>query len=440
MAQLLNATLPANAAAVRLNTTCVGYTDAVTLQAKLDSARLGEVIVICSDIEVNVTLAVSEAVTIVGANTTTGRPCKIYRSPSTTYLELFEIADLVGPVVFQNLELSDGYGSLYGGAVQVGDEAVASFINVAFTNNYALYYGGAVYTGGNTTFLGCVFVNNTAESAGGAVYQHNPSGGETLTVLTVKDSLFYASTAGSSGGAIFLPDVGNFVLVTDSVFAESEATEEGGAIYVPSGSNATIIYNHFINGTSAIGGAAVYMHGCGLFADNLFENNHAPRGGAVHTYGSASTSFCGGDTFTANLAQAQSLGDNVYVESEFTNDVTIVTSFCPAIPVGMVNRRRPFDAYVNTSCVDCNPSLICDKNATGILTPRGVNCTCNAGFYGSGYACYPLGYNARTFFNLTATLNATVTNIIANLTRSTTASNRTSVNVTALIAGVVMTP
>ncbi|GAQ89025.1 hypothetical protein KFL_004800100 [Klebsormidium nitens] len=442
-AQLLNTTFPAIGSVAGPNTTCVGYTDPVNLQAKLKSARLGEVIVICSDIEVNVTLEVSKAVTIIGGNTTTGAPYTIYGSLDTDYygygyVQLFEVADLVGPVVFQNLELSYGYSDYYGGAVLVGDNAVASFINVAFTNNYA-YYGAAVYTGGNTTFLGCVFYNNTAERDGGAVYLDNGSGGKTLSV---KDSIFYASIAGRSGGAIYMYSSGGYALITDSVFAESEATEEGGAIYVTSGSNATITYTDFINGTSATGGGAVYMHGYGVFAGNSFENNQAPRGGAVYTYGSKNTSFCGGDNFTANVAQVVGLGDNVYVE--YTYDDTSATSFCPAIPLGVVNAQSPYSGYSNASCINCDPMMICDKNATGILTPVGVNCTCNAGFYGSGYACYALGYNTTSFLNnLTATLNATATNITANLTRlanSTTASNRTAVNVTALRAGDLMTP
>eukprot|EP00243_Klebsormidium_subtile_P004318 TRINITY_DN18289_c0_g1_i1.p1 TRINITY_DN18289_c0_g1~~TRINITY_DN18289_c0_g1_i1.p1 ORF type:complete len:468 (+),score=77.47 TRINITY_DN18289_c0_g1_i1:193-1596(+) len=444
-AQLLNATLPANATVAKPNTTCVGYTDPVNLQAKLKTAKLGEVITICSNIKVNVTLAVSKAVTIIGGNTTTGAPYKIYGSLTTDsygYLQLFDIADLVGPVVIQNLELSYGYSDYYGGAVQVGDNAVASFINVAFTNNYA-YYGAAVYTGGNTTFLGCVFYNNTAERDGGALYLDNGSGGKTLSV---KDSVFYASTAGRSGGAIYLYSSGGYALITDSVFAESESTQEGGAIYVTSGSNATITYTDFINGTSATGGGAVYMYGYGLFAGNYFQNNQAPRGGAVYTYGSKNTSFCGGDNFTANVAQVGGLGDNVYVE--YTYDDTSATSFCPAIPLGVVNAQSPYSGYSNASCANCDPKLICDKNATGILTPRGVNCTCNVGFYGSGYACYSLGYNTTFLFNLTATLNATATNATANLTRvgnstvanSTTASNRTAVNATALRAGDLISP
>jgi hypothetical protein len=56
---------------------------------------------------------------------------------------------------------------------------------------------------------------------------------------------------------------------------------------------------------SQTGGGAVYVYGIALFAGNYFEGNAAPRGGAVHTYGSDNTSFCGGDNFTANAAQVQ---------------------------------------------------------------------------------------------------------------------------------------
>lgn len=58
----------------------------------------------------------------------------------------------------------------------------------------------------------------------GAIYLDNGSGGKTLTV---KDSVFYASAAGRSGGAIYLYSSGGYALITDSVFAESESTQVG---------------------------------------------------------------------------------------------------------------------------------------------------------------------------------------------------------------------
>ncbi|GAQ91058.1 hypothetical protein KFL_007210030 [Klebsormidium nitens] len=453
VAQLLNATFPspANATLAKPNTTCVGYTDRASLLAKLDSARSGEVIVICSDIMIDLDyddylLYVNSSVTIIGGNTTTGRPYVIHGSYTSP---LFRVAGSVGPVVFQNLELSSAYGPYFGGAVDVGKNAVVSFINVAFTNNYA-EYGGAVYTEGNTTFLGCVFVNNTAKEWGGAVHLENYVGG---IALSVKDSIFYASVSGKVGGALSILSGTydpNYATITDSVFVESKATEKGGAIYAYAGQNgtpginATITYNDFINGTTtngtlpALGGGAVYMGGdgtTGFFAGNSFKNNKAPRGGAIYVYGSLNTSFCGGDSFTANVAQT-GLGDNVYMYGTYGLSAT---SFCPAIPLGVVNapnQQTPYvyNGYSNASCVDCDPKMICDKNATGILTPVGVDCTCNGGFYGSGYACYPLGYNKTSSFSLATTLIAKATNTTANLTRLanfTTVSNPTSVNATA---------
>lgn len=43
----------------------------------------------------------------------------------------------------------------------------------------------------------------------------------------------------------------------------------------------------------------------------------------------------------------QGLGDNVYVE--YTYDDTSATSFCPAIPVGVVNAQKPYNGYSNAS-------------------------------------------------------------------------------------------
>ncbi|GAQ87134.1 hypothetical protein KFL_003330170 [Klebsormidium nitens] len=412
-------------------TACFG--DAAALQGALRTARRGDLITLCgrcnqrtflrgrspagdeaTEVIVNSTLSITLPVTLQGASADS--PAKV--TGSLTLLNglspLFFVADGVGPVTFRDLELqnSNPGASNYGGAVQVGVNAGVDFTRVVFRNNVA-EYGGAVYTRGHVNFTSCAFVNNTAYGSGGAIYTDKAGGNVTLSVLS---SSFLASAAGGSGGAIFFDDTRGILLISDSTFVGSAANSEGGALFLAGNASGVITGNSFLNGSAASGGGAIFIQGSALLAGNRFTGNSAPIGGAVFTYGAANTAFCGGDQFQSNAAQSKGYGNAVFVGLTGEGDGT---AFCPSVPLEVDVAGDPVAGVAIGSCLNCDPTLLCSRDATGDLLPAlqpvGVSCTCNPGFYGTGFVCYPLGSNvgvgSAATANLTSGVNLTALNL-----------------------------
>eukprot|EP00243_Klebsormidium_subtile_P003702 TRINITY_DN17294_c0_g1_i1.p1 TRINITY_DN17294_c0_g1~~TRINITY_DN17294_c0_g1_i1.p1 ORF type:complete len:488 (+),score=28.26 TRINITY_DN17294_c0_g1_i1:395-1858(+) len=387
---------------------CFG--DTVALQGALRAARRGDVITLCSDVSVNSTLRITVPVTVQGASADSPAKVTGNLSLSNGLSPLFFVADGLGPVIFRDLELQNpnAGASNYGGAVQVGVNAAVDFTRVVFRNNVA-EYGGAVYTRGHVNITSCAFVNNTAYGSGGAIYTDKAGGNVSLTVLS---SSFLASASGGSGGAIYFDDTRGVLRISDSTFVGSAANSEGGAVFLAANASGVITGNSFLNGSAASGGGAVFIAGSAFFAGNRFTGNSAPIGGAVFTYSAINTAFCGGDQFQSNAAQSKGYGNAVFVELTPDGDGT---AFCPSVPLEVDVAGDPVAGVAIGSCLNCDPSLVCSRDATGELLPAlqpvGVSCICNPGFTGNGFACYPVGSNLGSggvaSANLTTGVNLT---------------------------------
>jgi predicted outer membrane repeat protein len=216
--------------------------------------------------------------------------------------------DAAGTTVRQCV-FRDNVSAVAGGAVYNYDGKPV-FSDCVFEHNVGGSRGGAMYTrNSNLTVTGCTFAENTAVSWGGALMNSEN------TVASLKGCTLRANQA-SAGGAIYSGPA-NVVNLEDCTFEGNRATSlgEGGAI----SGMATLTLTHCTfhqNSARQIGGAlhasggtlhvsdctfanntvgiAGMTNGVGgalglqwditvIIADSMFENNAAPKGGAVYS-------------------------------------------------------------------------------------------------------------------------------------------------------------
>jgi predicted outer membrane repeat protein len=180
-----------------------------------------------------------------------------------------------------------------GGAVAVfGNAASATFVSCAFLGNEAwgnasvalsdaygadVGEGGAIFVSSGRAFVsGSRFENNVAEKEGGAVYAE--AGAFVKITATSFDGNVVTDDYWDGGGGVFLGGLGTTAEIDVTRFAKNSVTEYpdarrraltcgGGGLSVTRGASVTLNYA-------------------------LFENNRAPRGGAVCAH-DASVSFRG---------------------------------------------------------------------------------------------------------------------------------------------------
>ena len=167
--------------------------------------------------------------------------------------------------------------------------AQANFINIKFRNNKPKY-GGAIfvnYGAGtsrnvvemNMTIDRCTFENFESSSRGGSIYAFYTKGN-----LTVKDSHFINSSAGSWGGAICV----GYSAVTDGLNVEiSGSTFEncsannGGACYLQA-NTLNVVDSLFNNNSANADSGALYIYNSTASIDNcIITNNKAGSKGVA---------------------------------------------------------------------------------------------------------------------------------------------------------------
>ena len=167
--------------------------------------------------------------------------------------------------------------------------------NLTLTNGYSTTYGGAIYNQGDLTVTNCTFTNNTAEM-GGAINNYNYGAGS--ATCTITDSTFTNNTANHFGGAI---NNNNYneddhgdgsanCSVTGSTFTNNTANY-GGAInnynYGVGSATCTVTGSTFTNNTAILDGGAIFNYNvegsanCTI-TESTFTNNTANHfGGAI---------------------------------------------------------------------------------------------------------------------------------------------------------------
>ena len=244
-----------------------------------------------------------------------------------------------GDLALYDLTLENG-ARLWGGAVFVyeGDffASNTNFLNnsVYPADNNIVGLGGAIYNDSgrvriieNSLFQGNHAGETTAsgDNLGGAIYNKNGR-------LTVVNSTFDLNFAAGSGGAIFsgrdvFDESGGLVLIDDSSFISNTALQDGGAIYLINETNGVLITtSDFSENGADDSGGAIYSEASDLTANlDTFENNTAALGGAIFskrlTEGSLSSYKSKQSEFTRNTASE--IGGAIFSEN---SDITLESS------------------------------------------------------------------------------------------------------------------
>ena len=166
--------------------------------------------------------------------------------------------DVVGapydPVKISGLTLRNGAGQ--DGAALVTTLSDTTLDSVAVRSNTPA--NGAIYAdGGSLTVLGSTFAANAATSDGGAIYtdDDNAINGDGQSKLIVRDSTFVgntAATSGGRGGAIYVGESTDSVVITGSTFTGNNASYDGGGILIEGAKTGAIrIENSTITGNNA---------------------------------------------------------------------------------------------------------------------------------------------------------------------------------------------
>ena len=151
------------------------------------------------------------------------------------FVETDSELELTSSTFLANVATSGG-GAIYAPAVNGADNRTISLDGSTFIGNVAMgTRGGAIWVtdspfGGYTKILdiaSCRFEGNTAATEGGAIYGDEQ--------LNVRNSVFYANSAGSNGGAIVARTAVGTPLVASSSFSGNVAPTLGGGILLTGG-------------------------------------------------------------------------------------------------------------------------------------------------------------------------------------------------------------
>ncbi|MDR1767194.1 MAG: InlB B-repeat-containing protein [Propionibacteriaceae bacterium] len=246
--------------------------------------------------------------------------------------------DFTGSVFTNNQAIGGASGAAYGGALYILSAISGSVTldDTAFTGNSASNTsnsgnrnGGAVYFNGmpaELDIVGSTFTGNTAGTYGGAIYI--PS--DTLSLATgqpsrngqttIAGSTFSGNTAGT-GGAIYSGNVSHMT-VTDSVFGgdtdaagNTALTGAGGGIYLGTGSTLTV------NGTSKISHNSAATDGGGIWMGASY---------ATGTVGIANPQLTVSGQTQITENKAGGAGGGVYVGNASATQPTDATLFYQA--------------------------------------------------------------------------------------------------------------
>ena len=186
-----------------------------------------------------------------------------------------------------------------GGAIYNSNELIIND-GVTFSENKSNDNGGAIINYGKLTVNGGTFKGNEAKNGGaisstsdygeltivGGTFENNKSTGKwggaivAKNIVSVKNATFDGNVSGN-GGAIFAYDA-NGAAIENCTFKNNSATNEntvkhGGALFVNGGKDVSIKSNTFIKNTAKDGGALNITGVEGVIEGNTFEENFADR-------------------------------------------------------------------------------------------------------------------------------------------------------------------
>lgn len=263
--------------------------DYSTIQAAINAAVNGDVIVVAAGTFKENIDFLGKAITVQGA----GR-----RPPSNAPFTLVD-GSLGGPTctissgetassILMDIELRFGTGKLisgkrYGGGLYIGKVSSPTLDNVGIGGNTAdLGAGVFIEKGCNPAFIDCLIANNVTKNkgTGGGVYS---LGNPTFDFCRIAEN---TATYGTGGG-IYLKD--SAAVITNSEFDKNHSWY-GGGLHVHGGTptvSATLFEENEvitapINGEG--GGMGITGKGSPIVSGNEFRYNYAHSGAGIYTY------------------------------------------------------------------------------------------------------------------------------------------------------------
>ena len=286
------------------------------LQAAINTAESGDVIVLSSDITLSGTITIPNALTLT-IQSDLGNNWSLLQSSgnNTRHITIGSGANLTlqnitidgqsnggGGIAYAmnvslagSLTINDGtviqncYNASYGGGIAgYSDQFMVTINGGIFTKNQADEGGVVAVNNGDTLIInGGEFIGNTAFAWGGAIFAGSGS------TLTINDALITQNNSLFGGGIAMIGEVAN---ITGGTISQNTATISGGGINC--GTNSTtygilnIIGGTIDNNTASTSGGGIYLpisYKLTITDASAITNNHATsgNGGGIYTMDSS---------------------------------------------------------------------------------------------------------------------------------------------------------
>ena len=218
-----------------------------TIERAVKLAKIGQIIILPGTYQTGDLGIITKDLNITGEGKVT-----IDAGNSNRILYVFNSSN----VVLKNLIMTDGYvseASDDSGAL-IGSAGNLTIINCTLANSKSDKNGGAIYNAGNLNVIDSIFENNTAAKNGGAIFTQNAGIGITPS-LYVNNTVFRNNDAGGNsnygGGAIYVQQASDDLVIENSIFEENTCHDYGGGAIEIAQTNAAKINNcTFINNTA----------------------------------------------------------------------------------------------------------------------------------------------------------------------------------------------
>ncbi len=194
-----------------------------------------------------------------------------------------------------------GNSSYEGGGMCCAIDCFPELTDCTFSGNTAYDGGGMICFLSYATLTGCSFTGNTATSVGGGM-----TSSESMPTLT--DCTFTDNTATECGGGLRIG--ANELAVIDNCRFTYNTANKGGGVWIHSGGNLTRAERRF----SRLVGGSVGQRASGrqsMFTSCVFGRNQAMYGGGLHVEDEADA-LLGNCTFCRNAASVA--GGGIYCE------------------------------------------------------------------------------------------------------------------------------
>ena len=216
-------------------------------------------------------------------------------------------------VVFDNLQLVNGYHVTTGGGVEAHANSDVTFTNVTLSGNTSGDRGGAVLSDGGTVRFDHVVAHGNSAAEGGAVELKGAT-------LLANNSTFYNNTATVKGGAVSGEEA--IQTYNDVTMYANNAAQAGAISSVGSGAsltlnNTTLSGNRASDDGGAIRSAQAVFINNSTIAFNEAGTDGSGAGGGLHLSGSASVDISN-SILEANTAASSNTG-NVKGASKITS-------------------------------------------------------------------------------------------------------------------------